>query len=156
MRTPILAAVAAIAAFAAANLITATYGPEWSVVTALLLIGFDFVARDLLHDRLRGTRRIVAIGALAVAGALVAWAVNPDAEQIAKASAAAWVAAILMDTIVYHRLRRLPWVERSGLSKRPPPPLTRRDPHGHDRLPPPPPPPVGGAVRPEQRGRRRR
>lgn len=120
-RTRILVvALLYLVAIVAANLTTTHYAklghPEVSVYTALGLIAFDFVARDLLHDWTRGLERVVVIGSLVLLGSLISYEINADAATIAKASAAAFAAAMLIDSIVYHAARYWVWFERSNVS----------------------------------------
>ena len=103
-----------LAAITAANLIVVELGPEASVYTAFGLVAFDLVARDLLHERWAGLRRWVYLGALIAAGSLISYAVNSDAEQIAKASAIAFASAFTVDALIYQVLLRRPWLERSN------------------------------------------
>lgn len=109
-----------LAAIVAANLVTAHYAaeghPEASLVTAFALVGLDVVVRDVLHDTLRGVRRWSWLGALVLAGSGLSYLANPDSAAVAQASAIAFAAMMAADTAAYHALRRLPWVERSGIS----------------------------------------
>ncbi len=109
-----------LAAIVAANLITTHYAkeghPEVSVYTAFSLVAFDFVVRDVLHDWYRGRTRLLVLGTLIVAGAVLSYLANPDSALIAQWSAIAFAAAMTVDGIVYHALRRLPWAERSNAS----------------------------------------
>lgn len=109
-----------LAAITAANLITTHYAsighPEASAVTAFCLVALDLVARDVLHDWYSGRRRVIVLGALILAGALLSYLANPDSAEIAKWSALAFAAAMTVDSVVYHAARRLPWAERSNIS----------------------------------------
>jgi uncharacterized PurR-regulated membrane protein YhhQ (DUF165 family) len=111
----IVAYLIALVAVTAANLITTEVGPEASVYTAFFLIAADFVARDLIHDY-AGRRRWIILGSLIVAGSAISYAINSDAAQIAKASAAAFGAALVVDTLIYQLVHRRPWLERSNIS----------------------------------------
>lgn len=108
-----------LAAIAGANLITASYGPTASIYTALVLVAFDLVLRDAIHDRTTGAERIVVMAILCVFGGLISYAINADAGPIAVASAAALSAAIVVDALVYHLVRHEPWFERVNLSNVP-------------------------------------
>lgn len=120
LRRIALVSLGYLAAIVAANLTTTHFAaqghPEVSVYTAVALIAFDFVARDLLHDWTTGRRRLALLGALVLAGSVLSWTINRDAATIATASACAFAAAMLVDSTVYHLGRSLPWVERSNIS----------------------------------------
>lgn len=105
-----------LAAITAANLITTEYGPEASVWTALGLVAFDLVARDVLHDVWTGWRRWLGLAVLIGAGSVISYLINADAAQIAKASSCAFAAALLVDTVVYQLARQREWLERSNVS----------------------------------------
>lgn len=93
------------AAMVAANLSVAAFGPWISPLNAFLLIGLDLTLRDRLHDAWRGNRLWPRMLALILVSAAVSWALNPAAGRIAFASFAAFLAAGLVDALVYARLR---------------------------------------------------
>lgn len=104
-----------LAAITAANLTVAHFGPEVSIYNAFLLIGLTLVIRDRLHDTWdRG--RVWKMGALILAGSLLAYLITPDAGRIGLASGIAFLCAESIDAVVYHATRRLPWLERSNVS----------------------------------------
>jgi len=109
-----------LTAIVAANLIVTHYAkighPEASVYTAFGLVALDLVIRDVLHDWYAGRTRLLVLGVLIAAGSLLSYLANPDSALIAKWSAIAFAAAMTVDGIVYHALRRLPWAERSNAS----------------------------------------
>lgn len=104
-----------LAAITAANLISAHWGPEASVYNAFALIGLTLVLRDRLHDIWR-TGRVWKMGALIVAGSVLAYVVSPDAGRIGLASGVAFLCAESVDGVVYHVVRFWPWLERSNFS----------------------------------------
>lgn len=112
--------LAYLAAVVAANLITTHYAgmghPEVSVYTAFVAVAFDLVVRDVLHDWYSGGRRLMVLGALILAGSVLAYLANPDSAEVAKWSALAFAAAMLVDGLVYAVVRRLSWSERSNVS----------------------------------------
>ena len=112
--------LAFLVAIVAANLTTTHYAklghPEVSIYTALGLIAFDFVVRDLLHDWYAGRRRLLVLGGLILAGSALSYLANHDAAEIAKWSAVAFAAAMTVDSLVYQAARRYGWLERSNLS----------------------------------------
>lgn len=104
-----------LAAVTAANLSVAHFGPEASIYNAFLLIGLTLVIRDRLHDAWdRG--RVWKMGALILAGSLLAYVITPDAGRIGIASGVAFLCAESVDAIVYHAVRRWEWLERSNTS----------------------------------------
>jgi queuosine precursor transporter len=104
-----------LAAITAANLITAELGPEASIYTAFALVGLTLTLRDRLSD-LWTEHRVLKMGALILAGSLLAYLVTPDAGKIGLASGVAFAAAETVDAIVYHAVRAWAWLERSNFS----------------------------------------
>lgn len=104
-----------LAAITAANIITATFGPDASIVNAFWLIGLTLVIRDQLHDQWK-RHRVPKMAALITTGALLAYLVTPDAGRIGVASGVAFLAAEALDALVYHAVRHWPWLERSNTS----------------------------------------
>ena len=104
-----------LAAIVAANLSTAHFGPEASVVNAFLFIGLNLTARDILHD-LWQRYRVPKMAALILAGGLLSYLVNADAARIALASCVAFAASETADFAVYSWRHRRPWLERSNES----------------------------------------
>jgi uncharacterized PurR-regulated membrane protein YhhQ (DUF165 family) len=102
----------AIAAYAAAmtiaNLTIAAFGPWVSPINAFVLIGLDLALRDWLHMRLKAWQMLGLIGA---SGALT-YALNPSAQHIVVASAAAFTLAALVDWQAFSRLTGS-WLRRS-------------------------------------------
>jgi len=84
-----------------ANLLIAEFGPAGLFITGVLLIPFDLVARDLLHERWRRFR-FVKMFCLVACGSLIAYLTNEGAKQVAIASAAAFFVAGSADTAIYH------------------------------------------------------
>lgn len=106
-----------LASIAVANLLTAS-DPSWVYVNAFVLIGLDLTTRDVLDDRW-GRRRPLYLGLLVLAGASIAYVANDDAQRVAVASAVAFGAAFLTDSLVYARVRSRPWIERANISNMP-------------------------------------
>jgi len=92
-----------LAAIVAANLLTARYGPEISILNAFLFIGLDLTTRDYLHeiwqDKIK-TNMVLLI----FAGSALSYAFNVDAGPIAIASFVAFLSAGLVDTVAYQAL----------------------------------------------------
>ncbi len=96
------------AAMTVANLTIAHFGPWVSPINAFLLIGLDLALRDWLHMRLKAWQMLALIGA---SGALT-YALNPSAQHIVIASAAAFTLAALVDWQAFSRLSGS-WLRRS-------------------------------------------
>jgi multidrug efflux pump subunit AcrB len=96
------------AAMTVANLSIAHFGPWVSPINAFLLIGLDLALRDWLHMRLKPWQMLALIGA---SGALT-YALNPSAQHIVIASAAAFTLAALVDWQAFNRLSGS-WLRRS-------------------------------------------
>lgn len=93
-----------LTAIVAANLTTATFGPDWSIVNAFLFIGLDLTARDKLHDAWHGHLRC-NMALLIISGSALSALLNIQALQIAVASTLAFGCAAAVDTLAYHVLR---------------------------------------------------
>ena len=114
-----------LAAIVAANLTTATWGAEWSIYNAFLLIGLNLSTRDRLQD-LWGVHRFRNMAILIGAGSALSYGASvwlaPEAipsdtvAKIALASCVAFLVAETFDAISYYLLRRREWLERSNTS----------------------------------------
>lgn len=96
------------AAMTVANLSITHFGPWVSPINAFVLIGLDLALRDWLHMRLKTWQMLALIGA---SGALT-YAMNPSAQHIVIASAAAFTLAALVDWQAFSRLSGS-WLRRS-------------------------------------------
>ena len=108
-----------LAAIVTANLTIAAFGPSWSIINAFLFIGLDLTLRDKLHDTWRGRGLAPRMAALIAAGGIITFALNRDAATIAIASTVAFAAAQTTNTLVYHALRRHPFLVRVNTSNAP-------------------------------------
>ncbi len=104
----IFAIVIYAAAMTVANLSIAHFGPWVSPINAFVLIGLDLALRDWLHVRLMAWQMLALIG---VSG-LLTYALNPSAQHIVVASAAAFTLAALVDWQAFSRLSGS-WLRRS-------------------------------------------
>lgn len=103
-----------IAAIVGANLSVAAFGPWISPINSFVLIGLDLALRDHLHDQWRGKLLWPRmLGLIAAAGA-ISYALNPASGKIALASVVAFCAAGVVDSLVYHLLRRRGYLVRSN------------------------------------------
>lgn len=96
------------AAMTVANLLIAHYGPWVSPINAFVLIGLDLALRDFLHMRLRPWQMLALIAA---SGALT-YGLNPAAQHIVIASAAAFTLAALVDWRAFSGMSGS-WLRRS-------------------------------------------
>lgn len=123
MRQAVLVAVY-LAAIVVANLTLSEWGakhPEVALYNAFLFIGLDLSTRDSLHDLWRGKlltnlSGLIIVGSLLSYGLGVALNSGPDVGRIAVASAVAFGAAAIADSVLYHLLRNRPWFERVNQS----------------------------------------
>jgi hypothetical protein len=103
-----------ISALVAANLSVAMFGPWVSPINAFLLIGLDLSLRDKLHDRWNGDP--VKIGSLIGIAGLVSFLINPASGMIAIASVCAFCASMVVDSLVYQKMKQHPWFTRANTS----------------------------------------
>lgn len=105
-----------IAAVVAANFSVHFFGPVSTPINAFLFIGLDFIVRDKLQDLWAGKSLIPKMGALIATGALITFALNPDAGRIAAASCIAFAVSNSVDWGVYYLIRKKPWMVRANVS----------------------------------------
>lgn len=101
-----------IAALCAANYLVFIFGPWWSIINSFVLIGFDFIVRDKLHERL-GLNKISLI---VIVAAVLSYLINPAGGMIAVASGISFLMASLTDGFIYQRLIKRKWVVKSNAS----------------------------------------
>jgi hypothetical protein len=99
-----------LVAIVLANLSVATFGPASTIVNAFLFIGLDLTSRDKLHEAWNGSYLWPKMLALIAAGSALSFLLNRDAGPIALASFAAFLAAGLVDAVVYHFLHGKAWL----------------------------------------------
>lgn len=98
----------------AANLSILWFGPSVAPVTAFVLIALDLTLRDLLHDYWENNRLILKMSGLIIGGSAITVVLNYEAMQIAIASATAFFAAGIADTLVYKSIRNKQFLIRSN------------------------------------------
>ena len=103
-------------AIVAANLSVAAFGQAALPVTAFVLIPFDLVTRDLLHERWDDELLWVRMFALIATGSLLSFLLAPDSSSIAIASTCAFALAGLSNALVYHWFRKLKRVYKMNIS----------------------------------------
>lgn len=97
-----------LAANVLANLSVSYFGPISTPINAFLLVAFDLVSRDALHERWHHQHLKLKMLLLIGAGAILSYLVNRGAGQIAIASFVAFLLTGIADTLVYHFLRNKP------------------------------------------------
>lgn len=100
--------LAYLAANVLANLSVSYFGPISTPINAFLLIAFDLVSRDALHERWHYKHLKLKMLLLIGTGAILSYLVNRGAGQIAIASFVAFLLTGIADTLVYHFLRNKP------------------------------------------------
>ena len=95
-----------LVAIVSANLLVSAFGQPALIVTAFILIPFDLVTRDILHEEWDGRGIQYKMPALILSGSLLTYMMNVDAGRIAVASVAAFGSAGVVNWIVYEVLRK--------------------------------------------------
>lgn len=107
--------VAYLAAVILANLSVALFGPSISIVNAFVFIALDLSSRDRLHERWHGKHLWRNMLGLIGAGSMISALINWNAAAIALASFSAFLAAGIVDAVVYQLLnKRSRWVKMNG------------------------------------------
>jgi len=94
-----------LVAIVAANLMIIWLGPVISIFNAFLLIGLDLTLRDKLHDLWDGEGLWWKMLLLICGGSGITIVLNYDALHIAIASATAFLASGIGDSVTYQALR---------------------------------------------------
>ena len=89
-----------------ANLLVARYGQAALPFTAFVLIPFDLVTRDVLHEHWRGRLLWVRMAMLIGTGSVLTAFLSRKSEQVALASFLAFAASGIVNAAVYHLLDR--------------------------------------------------
>ena len=105
-----------LAAAVGANTLVAWGGARWLPVTAFVMIPFDLVTRDRLHERWTGRALWPKMAALVATGALLSALEFRGAWRVAAASCLAFAIAGAVDAAVYHGARSRSRLLRSNLS----------------------------------------
>jgi len=98
-----------VAAIVLANISIFSFGPWVSPINAFFFIGLDLALRDWLHVRIDQKKMMLLI----TLTMFVTYALNPEAGQIALASAIAFGSAAFVDYLAFTRLRGS-WLYRSN------------------------------------------
>jgi len=94
-----------LAAIVIANLSVAAFGQAALPVTAFVLIPFDLVTRDLLHERWKHNHLWLRMFALIAGGSVLSYLCSPASLHVAVASTAAFSLAGIANALVYHLFR---------------------------------------------------
>lgn len=96
-----------LAAIVTANLLVQAYGQPALVVTSTVLIPFDLVTRDVLHERWRSSYLALRMAALIAAGSVLTAIVTAGgASRVAVASTVAFATAATVNAVAYWALDR--------------------------------------------------
>ena len=90
-----------LSAFVLGNFIVLWYGKPGLLITALLLIPFDFVLRCLFHEKWTGGELIFKLGGLVIVASCLTYWINADSQAIALGSALGFLAAQLTAGVFY-------------------------------------------------------
>lgn len=104
MKTSVLIS-AFVLAIVFANLSVALFGVDALPITAFLLIPFDLVVRDALHDRWSGRGLALKMGLLILAGGIASSVFMLDAARVALGSMVSFILASTIDFCVYSMRR---------------------------------------------------
>jgi hypothetical protein len=99
-----------LVAIIVANLVTAYFGPNVSIINAFLFIGLDLTSRDRLHEVWHNNGLLWKMALLIATGSAISWFLNRNAGPVALASFAAFGAAAVADTLVYQWLNKRPYL----------------------------------------------
>lgn len=102
-----------LGAIIAANISATYWGASASIINAFLFIGLDLTCRDKLHDQW-GANPWGKMGLLIGGGGLLSYIIAPS--FIAIASLASFVAAGVVDSVIYHIIRNKPHLIRINAS----------------------------------------
>lgn len=101
-----------IIALCIANYLVFIFGPWWSIINSFILIGFDFIVRDKLHEKLG----FIKISLIVLVAAILSYILNPAGGIIAIASGISFLAASLTDGFIYQLLIKRRWIVKSNIS----------------------------------------
>ncbi len=87
--------------FTLSNFIVLWFGAPGLIITALLLIPFDFVMRSYFHESWSGVELILKLGGLVLLASLITYLINQDSIKIATASVCAFLSAQITAGVFY-------------------------------------------------------
>lgn len=89
-------------AIVVANLMVTTFGQSVLYITAFLIIPFDLLARDILHEKWKKNNLFLRLFVLIVTGSVLSYVLNTESWIIGIASCFGCLFAGIANTIVYH------------------------------------------------------
>ena len=92
-----------LASLIAANLILTRLGPDYAPLVSFIFIGLDLTLRDVLHEKWHNRNLFRNMTVLIFAGSVLSALLNSASSQIALASFIAFLAAGIVDTLVYNK-----------------------------------------------------
>lgn len=92
--------------FVLANFIVLWFGAEGLIITALLLIPFDFVMRCLFHEKWKGWELIWKLGTIVAIASALTYIINQDTKNIALGSMFGFILAQIVAGIFYQFMIR--------------------------------------------------
>lgn len=90
-----------LAAFVLANFIVLWLGPAGLIITALLLIPFDFVMRCFFHEQWKGKELIAKLGTLVIISSALTYVINHETQNIALGSMTGFISAQIIAGAFY-------------------------------------------------------
>lgn len=103
-------------AFTLSNLIVQHLGAQGLIITALLLIPFDFVMRCVFHEQWSGIGLIIKLGALTVAAGFITYLINKESINVVMGSIAGYTGAQITAGIAYQILINKSYLAKVNLS----------------------------------------
>jgi len=93
-----------ILAIVVANNMVNMFGEIGLWITGFLIIPFDLLARDILHEKWKSNHLFKRMFLLVISGGLVSFATNPDTLRISLAGVCAFACSGFVNTIAYYLL----------------------------------------------------
>lgn len=93
-------------AFILANFLVIWFNQLGLIITALIIIPFDFVMRCSFHEDWKGAELIVKLGSLVIVASLITYLINSEYQNIALGSMLGFMSAQIVSGILYQLLIR--------------------------------------------------
>jgi queuosine precursor transporter len=108
--------LAYLVAVVVANLTVAHLGPISAIPVALIAIGFDLTARDILHERWKRNKLWLKLFVLIGTGSTLSYLINQNSYAVSLASFVAFASAGGMNSLVYYLLDKCKPIVRVNAS----------------------------------------